>query len=165
MHRQSKIIQIIHTHQHYHYHLFSFPRIILNPSEIHSPYLFHTWNLVRRNNFYIDFGNQFTMWLQSWNFFQTSFFFSFVAFFIRNFICTLRFSSFFLLSHFPSQQKACYLKAIETCPTFAVAWSNLGCVFNALGEIWLAIHHFEKVCLHFEHILGKLLWKLISFLI
>ena len=40
--------------------------------------------------------------------------------------------------------KACYLKAIETCPTFAVAWSNLGCVFNAQGEIWLAIHHFEK---------------------
>jgi len=39
---------------------------------------------------------------------------------------------------------ACYLKAIETCPTFAVAWSNLGCVFNAQGEIWLAIHHFEK---------------------
>jgi len=25
-----------------------------------------------------------------------------------------------------------------------VAWSNLGCVFNAQGEIWLAIHHFEK---------------------
>lgn len=43
--------------------------------------------------------------------------------------------------------KACYLKAIETCPTFAVAWSNLGCVFNAQGEIWLAIHHFEKVSL------------------
>jgi len=40
--------------------------------------------------------------------------------------------------------KACYLKAIETRPDFAVAWSNLGCVFNALGEIWLAIHHFEK---------------------
>ncbi|XP_041632493.1 UDP-N-acetylglucosamine--peptide N-acetylglucosaminyltransferase 110 kDa subunit isoform X2 [Drosophila kikkawai] len=39
---------------------------------------------------------------------------------------------------------ACYLKAIETCPGFAVAWSNLGCVFNAQGEIWLAIHHFEK---------------------
>lgn len=36
------------------------------------------------------------------------------------------------------------MKAIETCPTFAVAWSNLGCVFNAQGEIWLAIHHFEK---------------------
>ncbi|MCP9259053.1 hypothetical protein DINM_002031 [Dirofilaria immitis] len=31
----------------------------------------------------------------------------------------------------------CYLKAIETQPQFAVAWSNL-------GEIWLAIHHFEK---------------------
>ena len=29
-------------------------------------------------------------------------------------------------------------------PNFAVAWSNLGCVFNAQGEIWLAIHHFEK---------------------
>ncbi|XP_050039299.1 UDP-N-acetylglucosamine--peptide N-acetylglucosaminyltransferase 110 kDa subunit isoform X3 [Dermacentor andersoni] len=42
------------------------------------------------------------------------------------------------------EAKACYLKAIETCPTFAVAWSNLGCVFNAQGEIWLAIHHFEK---------------------
>lgn len=40
--------------------------------------------------------------------------------------------------------QACYLKAIETCPGFAVAWSNLGCVFNAQGEIWLAIHHFEK---------------------
>ncbi|CAG2207899.1 OGT [Mytilus edulis] len=39
---------------------------------------------------------------------------------------------------------ACYLKAIETQPSFAVAWSNLGCVFNAQGEIWLAIHHFEK---------------------
>lgn len=36
------------------------------------------------------------------------------------------------------------MKAIETCPGFAVAWSNLGCVFNAQGEIWLAIHHFEK---------------------
>lgn len=36
------------------------------------------------------------------------------------------------------------MKAIETRPDFAVAWSNLGCVFNALGEIWLAIHHFEK---------------------
>ncbi|TRZ03436.1 hypothetical protein DNTS_000426 [Danionella cerebrum] len=40
--------------------------------------------------------------------------------------------------------EACYLKAIETQPNFAVAWSNLGCVFNAQGEIWLAIHHFEK---------------------
>lgn len=39
---------------------------------------------------------------------------------------------------------ACYLKAIETQPSFAVAWSNLGCVFNSQGEIWLAIHHFEK---------------------
>ncbi|XP_039262737.2 UDP-N-acetylglucosamine--peptide N-acetylglucosaminyltransferase 110 kDa subunit-like isoform X2 [Styela clava] len=38
----------------------------------------------------------------------------------------------------------CYLKAIETQPNFAVAWSNLGCVFNSQGEIWLAIHHFEK---------------------
>ncbi|KFD57447.1 hypothetical protein M514_01550 [Trichuris suis] len=40
--------------------------------------------------------------------------------------------------------EACYLKAIDTQPNFAVAWSNLGCVFNAQGEIWLAIHHFEK---------------------
>lgn len=40
--------------------------------------------------------------------------------------------------------QACYLKAIETQPSFAVAWSNLGCVFNSQGEIWLAIHHFEK---------------------
>lgn len=39
----------------------------------------------------------------------------------------------------------CYTKAIETQPTFAVAWSNLGCVYNSMGEIWLAIHHFEKV--------------------
>ena len=46
------------------------------------------------------------------------------------------------LSSLPLQ--ACYLKAIETRPDFAVAWSNLGCVFNAQGEIWLAIHHFEK---------------------
>jgi protein O-GlcNAc transferase len=45
--------------------------------------------------------------------------------------------------------KACYLKAIETQPSFAVAWSNLGCVFNAQGEIWLAIHHFEKVSASF----------------
>lgn len=36
------------------------------------------------------------------------------------------------------------MKAIETQPQFAVAWSNLGCVFNAQGEVWLAIHHFEK---------------------
>ena len=42
-------------------------------------------------------------------------------------------------------EQACYLKAIETQPNFAVAWSNLGCVFNSQGEIWLAIHHFEKV--------------------
>lgn len=49
--------------------------------------------------------------------------------------------------------KACYLKAIETQPNFAVAWSNLGCVFNAQGEIWLAIHHFEKVsCIVFCNI-------------
>ncbi|KAK0418691.1 hypothetical protein QR680_013716 [Steinernema hermaphroditum] len=39
---------------------------------------------------------------------------------------------------------ACYLRAIETQPQFAVAWSNLGCVFNAQNELWLAIHHFEK---------------------
>lgn len=25
-----------------------------------------------------------------------------------------------------------------------MAWSNLGCVFNAQNELWLAIHHFEK---------------------
>ena len=42
--------------------------------------------------------------------------------------------------------QACYVKAIETHPSFAVAWSNLGCVYNAQSEIWLAIHHFEKVC-------------------
>ncbi len=47
------------------------------------------------------------------------------------------------IENFPTPQ-ACYLKAIETRPDFAVAWSNLGCVFNAQGEIWLAIHHFEK---------------------
>nr|XP_029500743.1 UDP-N-acetylglucosamine--peptide N-acetylglucosaminyltransferase 110 kDa subunit-like [Oncorhynchus nerka] len=47
------------------------------------------------------------------------------------------------------EAKACYLKAIETQPNFAVAWSNLGCVFNAQGEIWLAIHHFEKVRLYY----------------
>ncbi|KAK6629474.1 hypothetical protein RUM43_003291 [Polyplax serrata] len=46
------------------------------------------------------------------------------------------------MGHFLVQ--ACYLKAIETYSDFAVAWSNLGCVFNATGEIWLAIHHFEK---------------------
>ena len=40
--------------------------------------------------------------------------------------------------------QACYVKAIETQPSFAVAWSNLGCIFNAQNEIWLAIHHFEK---------------------
>ena len=51
---------------------------------------------------------------------------------------------FFLLSISLQTLKACYLKAIETRPDFAVAWSNLGCVFNAQGEIWLAIHHFEK---------------------
>ena len=48
----------------------------------------------------------------------------------------------------PVPLQACYLKAIETCPNFAVAWSNLGCVFNAQGEIWLAIHHFEKVSMY-----------------
>jgi protein O-GlcNAc transferase len=40
--------------------------------------------------------------------------------------------------------KSCYMKAIDSQPGFAVAWSNLGCVYNAQGEIWLAIHHFEK---------------------
>ncbi len=37
---------------------------------------------------------------------------------------------------------------IKTQPTFAVAWSNLGCIFNCQGEMWLAIHHFEKVILY-----------------
>lgn len=59
------------------------------------------------------------------------------------------FFSIFFVQLFPppifNPSKACYLKAIETQPNFAVAWSNLGCVFNAQGEIWLAIHHFEKV--------------------
>jgi len=55
------------------------------------------------------------------------------------------FSAFPFFCYFPLTVKACYLKAIETQPSFAVAWSNLGCVFNAQGEIWLAIHHFEKV--------------------
>uniref|UniRef100_A0A8C2HZ67 UDP-N-acetylglucosamine--peptide N-acetylglucosaminyltransferase 110 kDa subunit n=1 Tax=Cyprinus carpio TaxID=7962 RepID=A0A8C2HZ67_CYPCA len=50
----------------------------------------------------------------------------------------------FFLLYLELQRSACYLKAIETQPNFAVAWSNLGCVFNAQGEIWLAIHHFEK---------------------
>ena len=40
------------------------------------------------------------------------------------------------------------MKAIDSHPQFAVAWSNLGCVYNAQGEIWLAIHHFEKVLRH-----------------
>ena len=43
------------------------------------------------------------------------------------------------------EAKSCYMKAIETQPDFAVAWSNLGCVYNAQGEMWLAIHHFERV--------------------
>ena len=47
------------------------------------------------------------------------------------------------------------MKAIETQPTFAVAWSNLGCVYNSQGEIWLAIHHFEKVSLNFEPSLSR----------
>jgi protein O-GlcNAc transferase len=47
------------------------------------------------------------------------------------------------------------LKAIETRPDFAVAWSNLGCVFNAQGEIWLAIHHFEKAVALDPNFLGK----------
>ncbi|OAF64357.1 hypothetical protein A3Q56_07931, partial [Intoshia linei] len=42
------------------------------------------------------------------------------------------------------EAKRCYLKAIETKPEFAVAWSNLGCIFSAQGDVWLAIHHFEK---------------------
>lgn len=61
----------------------------------------------------------------------------------------------------PTQQ-ACYLKAIETCPNFAVAWSNLGCVFNAQGEIWLAIHHFEKASISVS-ILKTLLLSFNSF--
>ena len=44
------------------------------------------------------------------------------------------------------------MKAIETHPSFAVAWSNLGCVYNAQSEIWLAIHHFEKVCFVFNYL-------------
>ena len=48
------------------------------------------------------------------------------------------------------EAKACYTKAIETQPDFAVAWSNLGCVYNAQGEIWLAIHHFERVSPDFD---------------
>lgn len=66
------------------------------------------------------------------------------------FYCLQCLSLHFLLSPFCCSflnWKACYLKAIETQPSFAVAWSNLGCVFNAQGEIWLAIHHFEKVIL------------------
>lgn len=55
----------------------------------------------------------------------------------------ISFSSFLL-----SSLQACYMKAIETQPSFAVAWSNLGCVYNSQGEIWLAIHHFEKVSAH-----------------
>jgi len=38
----------------------------------------------------------------------------------------------------------CYQKAIQCNPTFAVAYSNLGCVYNQRGDIWLAIHNFEK---------------------
>ena len=57
--------------------------------------------------------------------------------------------NYFLLVLSHHRFQACYLKAIETCPNFAVAWSNLGCVFNAQGEIWLAIHHFEKVKIGF----------------
>lgn len=73
--------------------------------------------------------------------------------FLRFGECILTFYFFLVFSKIPSFSsspllkpfKACYLKAIETQPNFAVAWSNLGCVFNAQGEIWLAIHHFEKV--------------------
>ena len=56
--------------------------------------------------------------------------------------CGLRIPYSFTL---PLSTQACYMKAIETQPNFAVAWSNLGCVYNTQGEIWLAIHHFEKV--------------------
>lgn len=38
----------------------------------------------------------------------------------------------------------CYLKAIQSNPNFAVAFSNLGCVYNQRGDIWLAIHNFDK---------------------
>lgn len=78
-------------------------------------------------------------------------------FFLLFFSLFLRWTILILFFSFPSptpfplqpypflkKLKACYLKAIETRPDFAVAWSNLGCVFNAQGEIWLAIHHFEK---------------------
>ena len=57
-------------------------------------------------------------------------------------------------------QQTCYVKAIETRNDFAVAWSNLGCVYNAQGEIWLAIHHFEKV--HFTGF-SAIHVKLVSF--
>lgn len=57
---------------------------------------------------------------------------------------TIKINMHFFPVPFPTFPQACYLKAIETRPDFAVAWSNLGCVFNAQGEIWLAIHHFEK---------------------
>lgn len=40
---------------------------------------------------------------------------------------------------------AYYLKVIEIQLNFAVAWSNLGCIFIVQKEIWLAIHYFEKV--------------------
>ena len=36
------------------------------------------------------------------------------------------------------------MKAITCNPNFAVAYSNLGCVYNQRGDIWLAIHNFEK---------------------
>ena len=34
--------------------------------------------------------------------------------------------------------------AIKSNPNFAVAYSNLGCVYNQRGDIWLAIHNFDK---------------------
>lgn len=61
------------------------------------------------------------------------------------FVLNLCYFVYHIWTSFSTQRaQACYLKAIETRPDFAVAWSNLGCVFNAQGEIWLAIHHFEK---------------------
>jgi len=66
---------------------------------------------------------------------------------------------------FSDWSKACYLKAIETQPSFAVAWSNLGCVFNAQGEIWLAIHHFEKVNSSESGILASLIFSIMQKLV
>lgn len=89
----------------------------------------------------------FSCFLFSLAFILNLFFFFFVYQTLSPLLCTIPLP--FYLFSFPvvilNLLKACYLKAIETQPNFAVAWSNLGCVFNAQGEIWLAIHHFEKV--------------------